>query len=156
MKRQPPFLGTFVNKVDSKGRVSIPAPFRPILSAHGLEGAICFPSFRVAAIEGCTLDFMTDISESVADIELFSDRQEDLSTAIFARSHNLNWDSGGRIQLPATLMKHAAITNSATFIGMGKTFRIWEPTALERAQSARDHQAREQGLTLKLVRDGED
>jgi MraZ protein len=156
VNRQPPFLGTFVNKVDQKGRVSVPAPFRQILGAHSFQGIVCFLSFKVAAIEGCSLDFMSDLSDSVAGIDLFSDTQENLAATIFAESHQLPWDSGGRVQLPADLLESARITDTAAFVGMGKTFRIWEPQALKAFQAESRDKARRGGLSLPLVRQREE
>lgn len=150
--KQPPFLGTFLNKVDRKGRVSVPAPFRQALGGQSFAGVVCFLSYRVDAVEGCGMAFMTDLMESVADIDLFSDTQEDLASTIFSRAHQLPWDSGGRIQLPGELLEGAGITESAAFVGMGKTFRIWEPTALTTYQEERRSQARQKGLSLPLRR----
>jgi MraZ protein len=137
VQKQPPFLGTFHNKVDRKGRVSVPAPFRQILGTQSFQGIVCFQSYKVDAIEGCSLNFMADLSESVADIDLFSEQQEDLAATLFSEAHQLAWDSGGRIQLPPALLETAGISETASFVGMGKTFRIWEPEALAAYQAER-------------------
>jgi MraZ protein len=39
------FMGTYTNKVDAKGRVSVPAEFRAVLAEEEQDGIICFPSF---------------------------------------------------------------------------------------------------------------
>lgn len=150
MQKQPPFLGTFHNKVDRKGRVSVPAPFRQLLAGAPFQGIVCFQSYKVDAIEGCSLDFMAELSESVASIDLFSEQQEDLAATIFSEAHQLAWDSGGRIQLPPELLANAGIDEAAAFVGMGKTFRIWEPQRLAAHQAERRAQARDKALTLPL------
>ena len=38
------FIGTFVNKIDAKGRISVPASFRTSLQSKGLNGVALFPS----------------------------------------------------------------------------------------------------------------
>ncbi len=144
------FIGTFENKVDRKGRVSVPAPFRAALQGQVFQGIIAFRSYRAPAIEACGMDFMTRLNESVSDIDLFSETHDDLATTIFADSHQLALDGDGRIMMPAELAEHAGITDRAAFVGKGPIFQIWEPGQLDdHKQQARDR-ARSQGLTLPL------
>ena len=42
------------------------------------------------------------------------------------------FDSEGRILLTKKLLKHAKIKSSMLFVGLGKTFQIWEPTNFEK------------------------
>ena len=46
------FLSTYVNKVDRKGRVSVPATFRASLAAETqrFPGVIVFPSYKYPAL----------------------------------------------------------------------------------------------------------
>ncbi|SMF70991.1 MraZ protein [Tistlia consotensis] len=145
-----PFLGTHINKIDAKGRVSVPAAFRQVLAEDAFKGVVCFPSYKVDAIEGCAMAFMTELVSSVDDYELFSDEQQALSDVIFGTSSELAWDANGRIQLPPDLLEMAGIADTAAFVGMGKTFRIWQPEALARNQAERRAQARDKGLSLRL------
>ena len=50
------FLSTYENKLDKKGRVSVPASFRSHLSNLGYNGVICYPSFNNTSIEACSQD----------------------------------------------------------------------------------------------------
>ena len=50
------FLSTYENKLDKKGRVSVPASFRSHLSNLGYNGVICYPSFNNSSIEACSQD----------------------------------------------------------------------------------------------------
>ncbi|PKU22679.1 division/cell wall cluster transcriptional repressor MraZ [Telmatospirillum siberiense] len=126
------FVSTFVNKVDRKGRVSVPAPFRAALSNQMPQGIVVFPSFTAAAIEGCGNDFLEQLATSTtAAFDLFSPEQDDLNTLIFSSSHQLAWDPEGRVMLPEEILAHANITEQAAFVGKGRTFQIWEPQALK-------------------------
>src|SRR5690606_15043596 len=129
----------------------VPAAFRQVLADEAFQGVVCFPSYKVEAIEGCGMSFMSSLSESVAGIELFSDEQEALSDVIFGKSTMLAWDANGRIPLPPELLDSARLNGTAAFVGMGKTFRIWEPEALSRYQAERRAQAQSKGLSLRLV-----
>ncbi|MGE5514912.1 MAG: division/cell wall cluster transcriptional repressor MraZ [Bacteroidota bacterium] len=129
------FLSTFVNKVDKKGRVSVPATFRATLAQQVFQGIIAYRSFTASCIEGCGMDFMERLSASTQDFAAFSTEQEDLSALIFADARQLTWDPEGRIVLPADIMEHAGITELCAFVGKGQTFQIWEPEAYKAAEA---------------------
>ena len=150
------FFGTFENKVDRKGRVSVPAPFRQALSRSAYQGIIARASHRTNAIEAFDLEFMAKLNGSVSTNPLFSEAHEDLSMTIFGESYQLALDSEGRVVLPPALVEHAGITDYAGFVGMGSLFQIWEPETLRRQKAEARARAREKGLTLQLNNAGGD
>ncbi len=130
------FVSTFINKVDKKGRVSVPAPFRAALSQQTFQGIVVYPSFNHAALEGCGIDFLEELANATAsNYDLFSPEQDDLNTLIFSTSSQLAWDPEGRVILPEDVLAHANITEQAAFVGKGRTFQIWEPNALKAHQA---------------------
>jgi MraZ protein len=144
------FLGTYENRIDSKGRISVPALFRAQLpEAHG-QTVVLFPSYRAPAIEGCGMDFIEQLGDSISEIDLFSDDQDDLATSLFSDSQPLGLDREGRVVLPGELMKHAGITDRACFVGKGRLFQIWRPDALTAHKSEARQRARTKGLTLPI------
>ncbi len=144
------FLSTFVNKVDRKGRVSVPAPFRAQIVGQTFNGIVGFRSFRQPAIEACGIDRMTNLSESLDELDQFSEAQDDLAATIFADAHQLQFDSEGRVMLPSLLVEHADITDAAAFVGRGATFQIWQPDAFRAHQETARNRTRDQGATLRL------
>ena len=126
------FLSTFENKLDKKGRASVPASFRSYLSNLGYNGIICFPSFNNNSIEAWSQDRIEKISNAIDSLNPFEEKKDYFSTSILSESTNLQFDSEGRILLTQKLLKHAKIKNSMLFVGQGKTFQIWEPTAFEK------------------------
>lgn len=145
-----PFLGTFHNKVDGKGRVSVPAPFRARLGEDpsGFGGVVVFRSYQVQALECCGMGYMEDLNQRVDDFGLFSDEQQGMAAILFGSAQELPWDSGGRIQIPRWLLDEVGITENAAFFGMGKTFRIWDPPALDAFVAEQRATARARGFTL--------
>ena len=141
------FLSTFINKVDRKGRVSVPATFRAALGAQSFAGIIAFPSFRLPAIEGTGMDRMEELSARHDALSQFSEDHENLGV-VFADSHELSFDSEGRIVLPPALSEHAGITDLAAFVGLGRSFQIWEPNRFHQHQAAARDRSRRQGLVL--------
>ena len=131
------FLSTYENKLDKKGRVSVPASFRSYLSNLGYNGVVCYPSFNNSSIEAWPQDRIEKISNAIDALSPFEEKKDYFATSILSESVDLQFDSEGRISLTTKLLKHAKIKNSMLFVGQGKTFQIWEPTTFEkfRAQS---------------------
>jgi MraZ protein len=141
------FLSTFVNKVDRKGRVSVPASFRTALAGLSFPGVVVFRSFKLTALEGSGIDRMEEMSARIDALDEFSEDRDALS-AIFADAQQLAFDGEGRIVLPPALAEHAGITENAAFVGLGRTFQIWEPQRFEHHQEELRERARRQGTTL--------
>ncbi len=129
------FLSTFVNKVDRKGRVSVPASFRASLADRSFAGIVAYRSFTASCIEGCGMDFMERLSDSTQQFAAFSPEQEEISSLIFADARQLAWDPEGRILLPEDLLAHAGIGETAAFVGKGQTFQVWEPEAYKTVEA---------------------
>ena len=126
------FLSTYENKMDKKGRVSVPASFRSYLSSLGYNGIICYPSFNNQCIEAWPQDRIEKISNAIDSLNPFEEKKDYFATSILSESINLQFDSEGRILLTSKLLKHAKIKNSMLFVGQGKTFQIWEPATFEK------------------------
>ena len=144
------FLSTFANKVDRKGRVSVPAPFRAVLERQASSGIILYPSFKHDCIEGSGDERIQEIVDSIDALDAFSDERENLQT-ILADARQLTIDSDGRIVMPQDLLDYAGIDGNATFVGLGKSFQIWEPSAFEAHRQKNRQRARDQGATLRIV-----
>ena len=126
------FLSTYENRLDKKGRVSVPASFRSYLSNLGYNGVVCYPSFNNQSIEAWPQDRIEKISNTMNSLNPFEEKRDFFATSILSESINLQFDSEGRILLTQKLLKHAKIKNSMMFVGQGKTFQIWEPTIFEK------------------------
>jgi MraZ protein len=126
------FLSTYENKLDKKGRVSVPASFRSHLSNLGYNGVVCYPSFNNQSIEAWPQDRVEKISDAIDALNPFEEKKDYFATSVLSESVNLQFDSEGRISLTEKLLKHAKIKNSMLFVGQGKTFQIWEPAAFEK------------------------
>ena len=126
------FLSTYENKLDKKGRVSVPASYRSYLSSLGYNGVICYPSFNNQSLEACAQDRIEKISNTIEALNPFEEKRDIFATSVLAESVNLQFDTEGRISIPHKLLKHTKIKSPILFVGQGKTFQIWEPNAYEK------------------------
>jgi MraZ protein len=150
------FIGTYQNKLDAKGRVSIPAPFRSVLKkmSHAGEGALVAslvlrPSHQYPCLEGWTEKGFEALSAPLEGFDQFSQEHDDFVMALFGDACEMETDKEGRIVLPAELTAHAGLTENVTFIGTNKTFQIWEPAAGTRRQAEARASVRASHLTLR-------
>ena len=138
------FLSTFENKVDRKGRVSVPAPFRTALAGESFQGIIAYPSMADrAAIDAFGRSVLEELNRRRFDRTMQDGNFEaallggdSVVDTIMALAHEMPFDSEGRIVLPASLAEPAGITDRATFVGRGTRFQIWAPEAFARHKQA--------------------
>ena len=126
------FLSTYENKIDKKGRVSVPATFRSHLNSMGYNGFISYPSFNHSALEACSQDRIEKLSNTIDSLNPFEEKRDFFATSILSESENLQFDTEGRVSLSLKLLNHAKIKTNVLFIGLGKTFQIWEPKSFEK------------------------
>jgi MraZ protein len=148
------FIGRHTNKIDKKGRVSVPKPFRDALG--NVQGIYVFPSFKFPALEAAGEAFIKRFVDSLDDLDLFSDAQDDLAATVLANAHSLAYDPEGRVMLPKLLIEHAGIAEEAVFVGRGSRFQIWSPAEFESHNTHAFERARARGATLALRRPSSD
>lgn len=146
------FLSTYVNGVDKKGRVSIPATFRPALAREtGPSTVFVWPSMTQQALEGADARYMEILSDSLESPDLDPEERDYIETFVFGKAVELTLDPEGRVVLPRHLAEFAGITEQAAFIGRRKTFQVWEPAALEAHEQTLRGVAAGKGISLSGV-----
>ena len=126
------FLSSYENKLDKKGRVCVPATFRSHLNSMGYNGFITYPSFNHSALEACSQDRIEKLSNTIDSLNPFEEKRDYFATSILSESVNLQFDTEGRVSLTDKLLNHAKIKKNILFVGLGKTFQIWEPNLFEK------------------------
>ena len=129
------FLSNYENKIDKKGRVSVPANFRSYLNSLGYNGFISYPSFNHPSLEACSQERIEKLSNAIDSLNPFEEKRDYFATSILSESENLQFDTEGRVSLSARLLNHANIKNNVLFVGLGKTFQIWEPKYFKKFNS---------------------
>jgi MraZ protein len=100
----------------------VPATFRASLASQRFPGIVAFPSFMYPALEGSGIDRIEEMTARLDSLPQFSEEYDNLSL-IFASAQQLPFDTEGRIVLPGDLAAHAGITDSAAFVGLGRSFQ---------------------------------
>jgi MraZ protein len=143
------FLSSYENKLDKKGRVSVPVNFRSHLSSIGYNGFVAYPSFNHEALEACSEDRIEKLSNTIDSLNPFEEKRDYFATSVLSESVSLQFDSEGRVLITSKLLDHAKIKNSILFVGLGKTFQIWEPKSFEKFKTVARKKAYQNRSNLK-------
>lgn len=145
------FVSKFLNKIDKKGRISLPSNFRNVLPKNNKNEIILYKSLKYNAIEGCDSNRINDISDRINKLDIFSDDQDDFATSIFSEIIPTNLDNEGRFLIPETLKIHANISSQVIFFGQGYFFQMWEPSAASKRQEQSRNRLIKEKKTLSSI-----
>ena len=149
------FMDTIFNKVDAKGRVSLPSDYRAIVKELSTE-IVCYRSLTAPCIEGCLEDTLDKLATEIENAtDFFSETQDNLTNLIFGDAKRFSFDSTGRIMLTEKLLKHANITDTAVFVGKGRKFQIWNPENWEKEETRIRAEVMKNRPSLKLQKEAE-
>lgn len=142
------FLGTHQNRLDAKGRVSVPASFRTALREAEDETVTVFliPSHKFPCVEAWSKRKFAAMAARLDSMDPLTDEYDDMSATIYADATEVDADKEGRILLPDNLIGHAKLSDQVAFMGMGDKFQIWEPGAAIRRREEARTAAREREL----------
>lgn len=122
------FLGQYCHTIDEKGRLTIPARFREMIS----EGAYITLGFDTNLMV-LTSPMFQSISQRVNQLSLTEPKGREFRRLIFSTAHYIQVDRTGRILLPQFLRELAQIDGEVMVIGSGNFFEVW-PLASWEAQ----------------------
>lgn len=92
---------------------------------------IVYESFTNDCIEGCDIERIRKLSESIDKLDQFSEERDSLAAALLGASVQLTIDADGRVILPESMLKKVKIKSAVTFVGKGSIFEIWQPEKFE-------------------------
>ena len=146
------FLSTFENKIDRKGRVSIPAPYRNTLEQIN-QPLYVTRSLTHECLDGQGEDRIKLIVDALDRMDSLSEETEVLQTML-SNAMKAKPDNEGRILLPEDYLAYAGITDTVVFAGAGRLFRLWAPDAWKAFEEGNRKRIREKGLPKLVLNPG--
>ncbi len=137
------FLGTHTPRLDDKGRLALPARFRP-----ELEGGLVLTKGQERCLFAFSLDEfqrITEVMRATATAPSTSGPSasgpsasgpsaraaRDNSRVFFASASQETLDGQGRVTIPAPLRSYAGLTKECAVIGANTRVEIWDAVAWE-------------------------
>jgi len=145
------FVSTFTNKIDAKGRLSIPAPFRAVLERDRYTGAAgpglyCYPSLDAPALDAGGERLAQKIDGLLGGLPDYSDERDELAVALYGEAQFIAIDADGRIVLPKDLRALIGLSDGiaeVAFVGLGDKFQLWAPERFEERRARAREKARQ-------------
>ena len=125
------FLSSATNRIDAKGRVSVPAHFRSVVQKRGYQELYALRALDVPALDVGGLDLLDRYEARIAMEDPFLQTADDMSFFIHGDGAFLKFDQEGRITVSDFLRDHTGISDEVAFVGRGQFFLIWEPARLK-------------------------
>jgi MraZ protein len=149
------FLSSAVNRIDAKGRVSVPAHFRSVIAKKGHQELYALRALDQPALDVGGLDLLDRFEQRIAQEDPFLQAADDMSYFIHGDGAFLKLDQDGRITVSDFIREHTGIGPEVAFVGRGTFFQMWEPSKLElHARKVRERLLR-QKLSVGDSRRGE-
>jgi MraZ protein len=124
-------FGTHENRLDAKGRVSVPAAFRKAWQSAADMTIVLRPSLLPGCVEGWPLPNYERFTEKAEAYPEADPDGEAYASTVFSEAEEVDIDGQGRIMIPAKLVALAGLGEAVCFLGRGSHFHIWTPEAAE-------------------------
>lgn len=130
------FLSHATNRIDAKGRVSVPSGFRSVLSQRDIRELYCFQDFLFPAISVGGLDLLDRFEHEIASEDMFSPKANRMSLLIHGGGVFMKLNSEGRLAITDFIRDFTGITTDVTFVGRADHFQLWAPQTFLATQAA--------------------
>ncbi|WP_310416313.1 division/cell wall cluster transcriptional repressor MraZ [Mycoplana sp. BE70] len=130
------FLSNATNRIDAKGRVSVPSAFRAVLAQRDVRELYCFQDFVFPAISVGGPDLLDRFERQIATEDPFSPEANEMSLLIHGGGVFMRLDSEGRLMVTDFIRDYTGITTDVTFVGRADHFQLWAPQTFEAMQAA--------------------
>jgi MraZ protein len=130
------FLSNATNRIDAKGRVSVPAAFRSVLGSESIEELYCFQDFHFPAINIGGPELLARFERRLLDMDPFALESNRMSLLIHGGGVFMKLDAEGRLMVTEFIRSYTGITGEVTFVGRADYFQVWRPESFSDAQNA--------------------
>jgi MraZ protein len=120
----PVFLGTHTPRLDDKGRLALPARFRP-----ELEGGLVICKGQDRCLFVFPVTEFGRFTDALRNAPVTDRRVRDYSRVLFASASNETPDGQGRITIPPTLRQYAGLSKECVVIGANTRIEVWDSEA---------------------------
>lgn len=140
------FLSHATNRIDSKGRVSVPSMFRSVLSALDIRELYCFQDFVFPAISAGGPDLLDRFERQISGEDPFSPQANQMSLLVHGGGVFMKLDQEGRLMVTDFIRDFTGISTEVTFVGRADHFQLWAPRMFLEVQAAAREERRLRGL----------
>ncbi|WND01585.1 hypothetical protein QGN29_08435 [Temperatibacter marinus] len=131
------FVEEVIGKIDSKGRTSLPAPYRSELEGSEFFGIVVFKSLEDNCYIGSDIEYLKNLFDRVAEEHgPFSRQMKIFRREVVSKSKRLSVDADGRIVIPQAIRSQLGIDKQLVYSGGGDFFEIWSAESFAKAHDS--------------------
>jgi MraZ protein len=124
------FKGIYRYRIDPKGRLSVPAPYRRALVDGSVEKVI------LTVLDQCLAAYppadWSRLEGQLSQLPAFNRQVKAMTRLLASRAVDCHLDVQGRILIPRLLRQSAGLGREAVVIGVLNRFEVWNPEAWQR------------------------
>src|SRR5512136_180954 len=124
------FLGEFSHSIDDKGRLTLPAKFRPDLG----QGVVV-----TRGVDKClfifTLEEFQRIADRLGQLPMTQVEGREFSRHFFSGASDVEVDKQGRILIPQNLREYADLDGEAVVAGVNTRIEVWDVQAWQQVRA---------------------
>lgn len=140
------FLSNATNRIDAKGRVSVPAAFRSVLAQRDIQELYCIQDFVFPAITIGGPDLLERYERQISAGDPFAIDGSEMSLLVHGGGVFMKLDAEGRLMVTDFIRDFTGISTEVCFVGRSDHFQLWQPQAFHEAQAAAREGRRLRGL----------
>ena len=140
------FLSNATNRIDAKGRVSVPAAFRAVLVQREIQELYCLQDFVYPAVNIGGPDLLERYERKMAAEDPFALEANEMSLLIHGGGVFARLDAEGRLAVTEFIRDFTGISSEVCFVGRSDHFQVWQPQAFHEAQARAREVVRQRGL----------
>ena len=120
------FIGDFTCKLDAKGRIVLPAPFKKIMVANGSDRFVV----RKDLFENCLIltpfnQWENELEKIRTKLNAYKRDHNKFIRAFFKGLAEVSFDSNGRILIPRKLKENIGVDGEVILVGVDSHIEIW-------------------------------
>ena len=132
------FTGEYINLVDQKNRLSIPAKFRNALGSANDQTFVLSKGF-----DECLLLYPLNewkiVEEQLSSLSSIKNKNRNFIRKITRHANYVKYDSQGRVQIPEVLLEYANLSKNIMVIGVIKKIELWDKKTLDKYEQNKDN-----------------
>lgn len=133
------FRGRYEHTIDSKGRTSLPARYRDVLSSMG-ERRIVVTSGLDPCVVAYTMPEWIAFEERLSKLPQFDRAVQKLKRIYVSGAVDVELDDSGRVLIPPTLRDHARLEKDVLWAGSGKYAELWDKKTWQQSFDTTDEE----------------
>ena len=147
------FKGTYGHRIDAKGRLPVPAPFRrALVSAHGRGAGDASAGLVLTPLDQCIAAYplreWSRLEAQLRALPAFSRPAKALTRLLASRAVDCPLDVQGRILIPSQLREQSALMRDVLVVGVIDRFEIWAPERWQAFVRESEHLLGDVGLDV--------